>query len=147
LKGEWESPLPVGYLTELPSLGNPGGLTPSNQAPPVPRPAPSRIPAGGAPPATPPVRPQSESERCTPYVETFSPYRATGARVRDVIKAAKEDGHALPKSDAGGDMCISYHVKGICSSTCGRRADHKEHNAAKTSRLKDWCVLAFPGAT
>jgi hypothetical protein len=145
LKGEWESPLPIAYLTDLPTIGDTGRRdSPGNQTPATPRPAP-RAPTGGAPPTAPPAQPQQESERCTPYNETFAPYRATGTRVRDVIKTAKDNGHSLPKADAGSDMCISFHVKGICSTTCGRRADHKSHNAAETDRLKDWCVVAFPG--
>jgi hypothetical protein len=80
-----------------------------------------------------------------PYIETFAPYRATGTRVRDVIKTAKDNGHSLPKADTGSDMCISFHVKGIWSTTCGHCANHKSHNAAETERLKEWCVVAFPG--
>jgi hypothetical protein len=142
LQSDWQSALPDRYLAALPEI-NAGG--------PAIRPPPGRSPIplthDGAPPAVPPAaRPGSESERCTPYLNAFAVYRATGTRVRDVIRDARQNGHALPQNDAGSDMCVSYHVKGICGTTCGRRADRVTHMAGKTTRLKAWCVLAFPGA-
>jgi hypothetical protein len=142
LQLDWESALPNRYLAALPefSPGDPAIRLPLGR-PPIP---PTH---GGAPPAVPPAaRPGSESERCTPYLDAFAVYRATGTRVRDIIQDARQHGHALPQNDAGGDMCVSYHVKGTCSTTCGRRADHATHTAGKMTRLKVWCILAFPGA-
>jgi hypothetical protein len=40
-------------------------------------------------------------------------------------------------------MCISYHVKGMCNTRCGRATDHCSHNAAETGRLLALCLSAF----
>ena len=82
-------------------------------------------------------------ERCLSYDDSFLPYKETGQRVRDIIKKALEKGHALPKNAQKLDMCVSYHVKGICNTRCGRKADHRAHNATETKALLDWCVEAF----
>jgi hypothetical protein len=148
LKTDWESPLPERYLTPLapftkplsvPSsdgsmmsglTGTTGSSTGSGRTP---------APASGS---------RSFSEgviaKCEPYLEAYATYRATGKRVRDVIKAAAQAGHAFPVNDKHGDMCISYHVKGVCNTNCGRHSDHSPHSAAETSRLLSWCNLAFP---
>jgi hypothetical protein len=42
-------------------------------------------------------------------------------------------------------MCVSYHVKGICNSRCGRKGDHRAHSATESKSLLDWCKLAFAG--
>lgn len=143
LRTDWESPLPERYLGALPSLAFQPGKLPVGQ--PVGEISP---PVGGSP--LPPVAPpggkekeQPAAQKCTPYLEVFTPYRATGKRVRDVIKEAGAAGHKLPKNDAGNDMCISYHVKGICNTGCGRQADHQAHKDGETARLASWCQAAF----
>jgi hypothetical protein len=57
-----------------------------------------------------------------------------GLRVREVIKKAVEGGHPLPKNAQGSDMCMSYHVKGMCNQNCRRR---------EKASLLSWCALAF----
>jgi hypothetical protein len=81
--------------------------------------------------------------RCKPYVEAYSSFRAAGKRVREVMKTAHRDGHAFPQNDKGIDMCVSYHVKGVCNSNCGRAANHSPHSPEETARLLEWCGLAF----
>jgi hypothetical protein len=82
-------------------------------------------------------------ERCTDYNSGYLPYKETGQRVREVLKKAVEKGRALPKNAQGVDMCVSYHVKGICNSRCGRKGDHRAHSEAETKSLLAWCVVAF----
>ena len=144
LRTDWESPLPDRYLTPVVPTG-PGPTyqlptpDPARSAPPVvptSAPAPARTPA----PAT---APTNTVERCVHFEDAFLPYKETGQRVRDVLKKATEKGHALPKNAQGLDMCVSYHVKGLCNTRCGRSADHRAHNAAETKDLLAWCVAAF----
>jgi hypothetical protein len=63
--------------------------------------------------------------------------------VREVLKKAIELGQHLPKNAQGKDMCVSYHVKGICNSRCSRKMDHRTHNATETQALLGWCKIAF----
>jgi hypothetical protein len=94
------------------------------------------------------VAPPQEASRSTvvqnmAYDDALLPYLATGKRVRDVIKAALERGHPIPKTMGGKEMCISYHVKGVCNTNCSRKADHRTHTTTKTGKLVTWCVEAF----
>jgi hypothetical protein len=154
LKTDWESPLPDRYLAPLnPGLPTGGSLnsgstmsgltgttgsstgtgqtgTDTQQKPPPGKQTTSQVTG-------------NVSEKCDPYIELFAPFRATGKRVREVMRAANEAGHPIPKSDNGSDMCISYHVKGICNTNCGRKSDHKPHNDGETTRLVSWCTAAF----
>jgi hypothetical protein len=143
LKTDWESPLPERYLAQLtpfPTLHQP--------APSIPPPPPAPGAAHSPPVATGTTRDQraGEAVRCLPYNEKFTPHRQTGERVRDVVKRAAMAGQTIPQNDAGVPMCISYHVKGICNTRCGRSADHISHSEAETSRLLTWCVSAFTPA-
>ena len=78
------------------------------------------------------------AEKCDPYLESFAPFRATGKRVRVVIKEATLAGNPIPLNDKSIDMCVSYHVKGICNSNCGRKRDHTKHTDGETARLMSW---------
>jgi hypothetical protein len=153
LKTDWESPLPERYLAPLPPAFIPSSDQSTNSG----RTDMSGITTGTTgtgsnsgsgtnrtgsrtPDAS---QPLGMAEKCKPYVEAFAPFRETGKRVREVIKAASAAGHTLPANDAGTDMCISFHVKGICNSACGRKRDHASHNNAETARLTEWCNAAF----
>jgi hypothetical protein len=126
LKNDWGSPLPERYLA----------------APPAPPAGPRQAPVGGIEaPSTDPRR--GDASRCLPYEEAFTPYRRTGERVRDVVKRSATNNQPVPLNDAGNLMCISYHIKGICNTRCGRASDHCPHNAAETGRLLGWCLPAF----
>jgi hypothetical protein len=137
LKTDWESPLPERYMAELPALTPP-------RMPPLPPLQPGRMHTPAAPPPAAGTDPQAGTAvRCLPYNEVFTPYRQTGDRERDDIRRAAAAGQTVPQSDAGQPMCISYHVKGICNSRCGRSAGHTAHNAAESARLSAWCASAF----
>ena len=144
LQTDWETPLPERYLAPvLPSstaaVYQP---LPTGALPPVPVPS---APAATSTPAA--ARDTTTVELSASYDDIFLPYKETGQRIRDILKKAKEAGNPLPKNAWGGDMCVSYHVKGVCNTNCGRKADHRPHNAADKKKLLDWCILAFPAAT
>ena len=100
--------------------------------------------------ATPPLASRTPSlfdvgtvDKCVPYLETFAPFRASGKFVHEVIKAAVLAGHHLPKKDKGVNMCVSYHVKGVCNTNCGRNSDHAPHNTNETARFVVWRSSSF----
>ena len=41
--------------------------------------------------------------------------------------------------DASVEMCLSYHVKGMCNENCGKAADHHPHTDAQSNLLLTWC--------
>jgi hypothetical protein len=140
LKTDWESPLPERYL--MPSQP----VVAVSYVPYIDTPSiTSAGPAAPMAPATAPLPPASDNtpERSLTYKSCFLPYKETGQRVREVIKKAIANGHHLPKNVQSQVMCVSFHVKGICNSRCGRKADHRLHNATKTQVLLDWCKAAF----
>jgi hypothetical protein len=138
---DWESPLPERYLTPVVPgpqstiyqvLVQPGAPSPTMASPPTPVAPQALVP-----------RDRSTLEQNMNFDDAFLPYRESGKRVRDVIKGALERGHTTPKNANGVPMCISFHVKGVCNSNCGRKADHKAHVAADKTKLLAWCSEAF----
>ena len=135
LQTPWESPLPERYLGPVvPPMAPFQGSTALVARPSV---AVSTASAAITPAAV------NTAEVNLAYNEAFAPYKETGKRIRDILKKAVTNNNHLPKNSSGVEMCVSYHVKGICNLHCGRKADHKAHTAADTKKLVDWCVLAF----
>ena len=64
------------------------------------------------------------------------------------IKACIETHGPTPVNDAGGPMCLSFHLRGSCRHECDRGPnskaanDHKRHNTGETTRLKAYLDLA-----
>jgi hypothetical protein len=147
LKTDWESPLPDRYLAPLtpnfPDTGSTGGGSNLSGLTGTTTGTEQRRPPTDATQKTASTQQDSVAEKCAPYVEAFAPYRATGKRVREVVRAATAAGNPIPKADSGVDMCVSYHVKGVCNSNCGRKSDHKPHTEPETTRLLGWCIGAF----
>jgi predicted RecA/RadA family phage recombinase len=137
-RSDWESPLPERYLTSI----VPGPQSTSRQVITAPSPPPTP-PAAPTTTRTPAKDAKTTLERCVAFDKAYLPYKNSNKRVRDVIKAADERGHAVPRNSHGKDMCVSYHVKGVCNSNCGRKADHRAHDAAESKTLLAWCVEAF----
>ena len=51
-----------------------------------------------------------------------------------------------PFSSTGGEMCLSWHIKGICNVRCARADDHRTHTVAQDQSLVDWCVAHYNAA-
>jgi hypothetical protein len=143
LKTDWESPLPERYLAPLTPMTIPPGTSGSSASM-------AMGPITGASSSTPTSEPSVATPivegvvmRCKPYLEVYAPFRALGKRVRDVMKAATTARHAFPKNNQGVNMCVSYHVKGVCNSNCGRSLDHITHSDDETARFVEWCQLGF----
>jgi hypothetical protein len=143
LKTDWESPLPERYLTPLAPLIPAGVPSSSSSQMSALTGSTSSSTTSSAPPAASHVFSDGVVAKCVPYLEVYAPYRATGQRVRLVIQSAAKAGHSLPVNDKNVNMCISYHVKGVCNTNCGRSSDHSPHSQDETNRLVDWCKEAF----
>jgi hypothetical protein len=81
--------------------------------------------------------------KCDPYLEVYAPFRATSKQVREITKSAAQAGHKLSKNNRHSNMCISFHVKGVCNTNCGCNSDHVPHNAEETTCLVIWSEAAF----
>jgi hypothetical protein len=58
-------------------------------------------------------------------------------RVRDVLQRAGTS------NATGVEMCLLYHLKGICNITCAHNGDHKEHTPAEDLALIRWCEAHY----
>jgi hypothetical protein len=134
LDNPWRPGIPPAYVTHPvvpPGVG--------------PRPAPTAArPTAGT--ATAPVRsapstPARESEyiRNESPEPTLEPWRTIRGRLRDVLTPVGLPPVPSPRTDAGADMCLSYHLRLGCNTQCRRSADHRRHTAAETARLVVWC--------
>jgi hypothetical protein len=148
LKTDWESPLPERYLSPLNAqVGDDSsqisGLTRGTTGTDSTGTNTTGTRTQETPGRQPPAGQDAVAIKCDPYLESFAPFRATGKRVRVVIKEATLAGNPIPLNDKSIDMCVSYHVKGICNSNCGRKRDHTKHTDGETARLMSWCTAAF----
>ena len=41
------------------------------------------------------------------------------------------------------EMCLSFHVKGICNTCCSRAADHLLHTPEQDANLVNWCTKHY----
>jgi hypothetical protein len=80
-------------------------------------------------------------KRTAPINTAFQRFADQNRRIRDVLSKAGSD--KIPKSDNGVDMCLSWHIRGMCNTTCPRKADHRAHTAEEDNKLLEWCVRNF----
>jgi hypothetical protein len=52
---------------------------------------------------------------------------------------AKEANKPVPKNDNNTEFCLSYHVLGFCWENCGRKEDHRAHQATERTKVLNWC--------
>jgi hypothetical protein len=156
----WERPFPPKYLTTAPNLqaavyGSmprfvPLVVTPGGDTGP-----PSSQPSSTAGAATP--RKVQEMQRNTypnGNEEAFAVFRTRMAnsksKFKKVIQEAEAAGKPVPKNNKGGDMCVPFHVLGLCNNFCNRRNDHNGlnggavHTKAEDDMLLRWCESAIP---
>ena len=84
---------------------------------------------------------QVQNKECNPIFDQFKDKMAN-VKFNDVIKKVGSP----PNVERGGKevpMCASYHLRGVCWSNCGRRADHNTHSVEEDTKLLEWCKKAF----
>jgi hypothetical protein len=60
----------------------------------------------------------------------------TAVRVKDLLGQDE-----APRNEANSPMCLSYHLRGVCSSTCRRKVDHdRALTQADKTLLSNWIV-------
>jgi hypothetical protein len=149
LHAPWEPTFPAHYYNVR---------APAPMIPVVPTPIPSAgtraasnllLAAGGTPPtSTVPATPRARSSvqrKPTPINPSFQRFVDMNLRVRDVLVRAGKD-NRVPTNSAGMEMCLSYHLKGMCNTICARNSDHKDHTAAEDQALLRWCNTHYKPA-
>jgi hypothetical protein len=120
LKTDWKSPLPERYLSQLiawvgDDSSQVSGLTRRTTGTNLTGTNPARTGRRAKEMHTrqTPANQESVAKKCNPYLEALAPFRATGKRVRKIIRAATLlAGNPIPQNDRRVGMCVSYHVKG-----------------------------------
>lgn len=139
----WEPSIPDQYL-RLPAPG-PASTTANS---------PARSPAGAGATRSGAAGAPNVVVRNTGYLETdFGPYRAmTSVRIRDLLPRMAATPPPISTHDSpaacGGSpnpirVCLSYHIKGMCNTRCGRAADHHPLTVEKCQELLAWCVAHY----
>jgi hypothetical protein len=81
----------------------------------------------------------------TPINPSFQRFVDMNLRVRDVLVRAGQT-NRVPSNNGGVEMCLSYHLKGMCNTSCARNGDHKEHAASEDQALLRWCDTHYKPA-
>jgi hypothetical protein len=72
-----------------------------------------------------------------------------GKKFKQIISTGAQNGHPIPKSSRGEEMCVTFHVLGNCNSFGSRRNDHNKsgrgnHTKAGDKLLLKWCEACIP---
>jgi hypothetical protein len=140
----WEPKLPPKYQSITPARG---GGPPTNSG--TPATAPRRTPAATAPaPAPAAAQGPAQAARGARVPNNaadaaFSPFRLLGLALATVRDKAKEASKPVPQNDSNTDFCLSYHVLGFCWENCGRKEDHRAHQATERTKLLNWCTECY----
>ena len=143
LQEVWEPYIPTRYLTapqpdapHLPTLNLP--LAQPSPAPPaLAPPATPSLPTGPGPTTGAQGRGTLEC-KTSPLNPVFQPFINLALRVRDVLCRAGP-ANRVPNNAGGTEMCLSYHIKGMCNTSCAHRADHRDHTPDEDNALLQWC--------
>jgi hypothetical protein len=76
--------------------------------------------------------------KTAPINPAFMKFVNMNLRVRDVLQRAGPT-RRVPNNNSGIEMCLSYHMKGVCNSNCSRSLDHKEHQPTEDQAIVKWC--------
>jgi hypothetical protein len=76
------------------------------------------------------------------YKAIFERFRALRINHGRLLRAVTTRPPASPH-DASVEMCLSYHVKGMCNENCGKAADHQPHTEAQSNLLLTWCTAHY----
>jgi hypothetical protein len=119
--------------------------------PPAPRPPSLPAPRNSTPPRSPFVpSPTRPADLLYFKVPAHSLDSKVKVRARFDVPAHIRAHGTPPLNDAGGSMCLSFHVRGSCRHDCdrasavGAKDDHKRHSESETQRLVAFLNLAGP---
>jgi hypothetical protein len=144
LHAPWEPTFPAHYYNVRTTVSTPPAApTPAPSAGPTTT-NPGILPVPTAPGAPPAARARGSVQR-KPTAINPSFQRDMNLRVRDVLVRAGKD-NRVPTNNNGVEMCLSYHVKGMCNAICARNGDHREHTATEDQAILRWCETYYKPA-
>jgi hypothetical protein len=113
---------------------------PQRQPAPAPtRPTPTPTPAPAPAVSTRVNNTSFNTELFQSFREAPTPCRIIRSRIRN------EELPALPPSKLPStELCLAWHVKGICNEGCSRKADHIAYTTEEYAPLKTWCDENYP---
>eukprot|EP00980_Cylindrotheca_fusiformis_P022301 scaffold9180_cov160-Cylindrotheca_fusiformis.AAC.1 len=150
----WNRPFPSTYLIEYNPIGY--GSTGASVAPTaysgVTQPSMMYSPGSSATgttatgpannPPTPSTAPPSNSRiNNTNYDPRFQRFRDQNIKIA-TLKAnlgSRTPPVTIPNNASGTPHCLAYHIKGMCNSICGAKADHRQLTEPETTALIAWC--------
>ena len=129
----WEPALPASLIT-----------TPQRPPRPAPTYQPSPTPSqqgGGEPSGNPngnsiPNRIVQNEEYKTELFGSFKEMQVNHSSLRNRVTVRPPPS---PHGSSGGEMCLSFHIKGMCNARCGRAEDHQSHTDDQDQLLVSWC--------
>jgi hypothetical protein len=146
---QWDPLFPAGYLQtqSAPSVGPPLSISPTTTTVGSTITTPSAmVPSVGSAPSAPSTNNTAGQQsnamvRNLAYNEAvFQPFKAKGIRARLLKDQIRARGVSYPVNSQGKNMCLTYHVTGLCNERCSVRADHTTHTEAEDEALRLWCV-------
>ena len=135
--GTWRPPALPPQLSSL--------LTPSYRQPrPSPAPAPPEAPPQTGTPGTP-----GSSQQRINNTSPITHWQVGRTALRPIIdRAASQAGGAIPQSDVGANLCLTFHLKGGCWSQCKGQHSHRRLSQTEYQRMNAWvqrfCNIAPP---
>ena len=149
---QWDPVFPLAYVNvpTMPSNPHPGTVsvhTASTAGSTLTSPStvtrPSAAPGGstGSTSASGAQQPPNAMVRNLAYNDSaFQTFKSQGIRARVLKDQIRARGVSYPVNGQGNNMCITYHVTGVCNERCSVRADHIPHTAAEDETLRVWCT-------
>jgi hypothetical protein len=141
----WEPSMPPQYYNTRsapPAITLPATVATTNAAPATISEAFTSL-TGVIPAAPPTIKTRGTIIRkSVPVNPAFQKFLDMNLRVRDVLHRAGPL-HRVPNNNDGVEMCLSYHLKGVCNSNCSRHQDHKEHQPAEDQKFIRWCEAHY----
>jgi hypothetical protein len=130
----WEPRFPACYL-EIPGPRDNGlhapmhpDITPTM----LPPPATSETGRGTAPK-------KPSTIRSNAYNEVFQKFKALGIRTSPLRDHLKEHNIAIAKNSKLQELCLAWHVVGMCNTNCKRSSTHQPLSSEDTDALLAWC--------
>lgn len=143
----WEPRFPSRYLVATAPPNPPsttgGEIAQSNPTPPL-------VPGGAAPGNNPRMTTTATSStalttkksttlRSTTYNEAFQKFKAMGIKTAALRDHLREQKVPMPKNKGGQEVCLAWHVIGMCNTACKRSATHTPKSEEEDQALLDWC--------
>mmetsp|Transcript_6869 Transcript_6869/g.13921 ORF Transcript_6869/g.13921 Transcript_6869/m.13921 type:complete len:711 (+) Transcript_6869:32-2164(+) len=82
---------------------------------------------------------RSTAVRSATYNEAFQKFKSLGIRTSTLRERLKEKKIEPPRNTKGEEMCLAWHVVGMCNTGCKRSPSHGPQSAEDDAALLAWC--------